>query len=71
MKRLPLLGVLLVPVCLAAIARGDDPAPKRGPKEALQAFNDLIGAWRGTGQPQQGTKEERDKNFWQKTIALV
>jgi YHS domain len=69
MKRLPLLGVLLASVCLPAFLRGDDPAPKRTPKEALQAFNDLIGSWRGTGQPQQGTKEERDKNFWQETIA--
>jgi hypothetical protein len=69
MTRLPLLGVLLAAVCLPALLRGDDPAPKRSPKEALQAFNDLIGAWRGTGQPQQGTKEERDKNFWQETVA--
>src|SRR5438045_4376959 len=33
--------------------------PKRTPKEALQAFNDLIGEWRGTGTPA-GNK----KDFW-------
>ncbi len=69
MKRLPILGVLLLAACMPALLRGDDAPPKRTPKEALQAFNDLIGSWRGTGQPQQGTKEERDKNFWQETIA--
>jgi hypothetical protein len=69
MKRcLPILGVVLVSVCGLPLV-GDEPAPKRSPKEALQAFNDLIGSWRGTGTPQQGTKEERDKNFWQESIA--
>jgi hypothetical protein len=69
MKRLPLFGVLLASVCIPAVLRGDDAPPKRTPKEALQAFNDLIGSWRGTGQPQQGTKEERDKNFWVESVA--
>jgi hypothetical protein len=70
MKRtLPILGVLLASVCGLAFLHGDEATPKRTPKEALQAFNDLIGSWRGTGTPQQGTKEERDKNFWQETIA--
>jgi Archaeal TRASH domain len=69
MKRtLPILGVLLASFCGLAL-HGDEATPKRTPKEALQAFNDLIGSWRGTGTPQQGTKEERDKNFWQETIA--
>jgi YHS domain len=69
MKRLPLLGVLLAAFGGLPLLHGDDATPKRTPKEALQAFNDLIGSWRGTGQPQQGTKEEKDKNFWQETIA--
>src|SRR5258708_22764057 len=70
MKRtLPILGVLLASVCGLAFLHGDESTPKRTPKEALQAFNDLIGSWRGTGTPQQGTKEERDKNFWQETIS--
>ena len=69
MNRLPILGVLLAAACVPASVHGDDTPAKRTPKEALQAFNDLIGSWRGTGQPQQGTKEERDKNFWTETIA--
>lgn len=66
MKRFPLpcLGLLLVVVGTTAA----EPAPKPKPKEALQAFNDLIGSWRGTGTPQQGSAEDRRKNFWTETI---
>jgi hypothetical protein len=61
--------VLLVAGCFLPLLRADDPAPKRTPKEALQALQDLIGEWRGTGEPKQGTREERTRNFWQETIA--
>lgn len=44
-----------------------DPSPRR-PKEALQAFNDLIGAWRGTGIPE-GTAEQKRAGFWTETIS--
>jgi hypothetical protein len=57
--------LLTLSVALTAAA----PAPKRSPKEALQAFNDLIGSWRATGTPQQGPREERLKNFWTETIS--
>src|SRR5437660_4380822 len=43
-----------------------DPAP-RSAKNALQAFNDLIGSWRGTGIPS-GTREEQQKGFWLETL---
>lgn len=36
-------------------------------KEALQPFQDLIGAWRGTATPN-GTRDEQLKNFWVETI---
>jgi len=39
----------------------------RTPKEALQAFNDLIGSWRGTATPA-GTKDQQQRNFWLETI---
>jgi hypothetical protein len=42
--------------------------PKKSVKQALQAFNDLIGSWRGTGEPN-GTREEKLKGFWQEKIA--
>jgi hypothetical protein len=40
---------------------------KTTPKQALQAFNDLIGSWRGTGEPN-GTREEKRNGFWSETI---
>jgi hypothetical protein len=45
-----------------------EPAPKKTPKEALQALQDLIGAWRGTGEPLQGTREEKQQGFWTEAI---
>jgi hypothetical protein len=59
-----LLLAVLAPV--GAVAADD--VPKRSPKEALQAFNDLIGSWRGSGEPN-GTREEKQRGFWQETIA--
>jgi hypothetical protein len=43
------------------------PPAKRTAKEALQAFNDLIGSWKGTGTPE-GTREEKQRGFWIETI---
>ena len=45
-----------------------EPAPKKTPKEALRAFNDLIGTWRGTGEPAPGIREDKG-DFWSETIA--
>jgi hypothetical protein len=64
MKRLPVVAFFLV---VAAIPAAED-APKRTPKEALQAFNDLVGAWHGNGEPN-GSREEKQKGFWQENIA--
>ena len=56
-------------VCLFASAAAgpavlaSDDAPKHTTKEALQAFNDLIGSWRATGTPE-GTAEEKRRGFW-------
>jgi YHS domain-containing protein len=57
---------LLLPT-LAAAAPAEAPA-KRTAKEALRPFNDLIGSWRGTGEPY-GTRAERQKGFWEEKIA--
>jgi YHS domain-containing protein len=56
-----LAGLLL----LVAVPAGPaaDPPVKRTPREALQAFNDLIGSWRATGQPE-GTLQEKQRGFW-------
>lgn len=45
---------------------GGDNAP-RAPRDALQVFNDLIGAWRGTATPV-GTREEQQKNWWEEKM---
>jgi hypothetical protein len=44
-------------------ASGADP-PRRTPREALQAFNDLVGSWRITGEPAGQPRE-----FWQEKVA--
>lgn len=58
--------VLITAVGLMAFQASADQA-KKTPKEALQVFNDLIGSWKATGTPQ-GTREERDKGFWQEVV---
>jgi hypothetical protein len=58
MKHLPLALCVLV---ISAPAVPADPPGKRSPREALQAFGDLIGTWKGTGMP----KGKTDKGtFW-------
>jgi YHS domain len=58
------LLVVLVPGGLFFAA---DATEKKSPKKALQALNDLIGSWRGTGEPN-GTREEKQREFWQERI---
>jgi len=52
---------------LAVTLSAEEPA-RRTPKEALQAFNDLIGTWNGTGTPE-GTFAEKQKGFWTEKIS--
>jgi hypothetical protein len=61
----PALALLLLGVATAAAA--DAPA-KFNPKEALQPFNELIGTWRGTGQPE-GTRAEKQRGFWTESLS--
>jgi hypothetical protein len=58
--------VLLVGIASAAALSAGSPA-QRSPREALQAFGDLIGSWRGTGTPSSPTGTKAD--FWTETIA--
>jgi hypothetical protein len=64
MNRLPGLAVLMLLVSTTAAPTADP--PKRTAKEALRAFDGLIGSWRGTGQP---TSKADKQKFWQETIA--
>ena len=61
------LAIVFVSFAAQAALTAETPA-KRGPKEALQVFNDLIGSWRGTGTPE-GTQEEKRKGFWSESIS--
>jgi YHS domain len=44
-----------------------DTAPRRSPKEALRAFNDLIGSWSALGEPE-GTRQEKQRGFWTESL---
>jgi len=40
-------------------------------REALQPFNVLVGSWKGTGYPENVTKEERAAGMWVETDTWV
>ena len=65
MSRVCLASVLFF-ACAAASTPADEPA-RRTPREALQEFNDLIGSWRGTGEPE-GTRAEKMRGFWTESV---
>src|SRR5262249_30323431 len=58
------LLALLVPLVVLPA----DSTERKSPKGALRAFNDLVGSWRGTGEPE-GTRAEKLKGFWSESIA--
>jgi YHS domain-containing protein len=63
MSNLLLSATALVLTCAAQTATSLAPTNK----QALQPLQDLIGSWRGTGEPH-GTREEKQKGFWTETI---
>jgi hypothetical protein len=66
MRRL-LSAFVLTFLAAVAVAAADAPPPFN-PKEALRPFNDLIGTWRGTGQPE-GTRAEKQRGFWTESLS--
>jgi hypothetical protein len=61
---LPRMIAFVAVLGLAAALDATQPETKaKSPREALQAFSDLIGDWKCTGTPV-GTREEIQKNFW-------
>jgi YHS domain-containing protein len=64
MKRIGFALFLLLG--LTTTAPSADAPAKRTPREALQAFNDLIGSWRGLGAPE--NKAEKQAGSWKETI---
>src|SRR5438067_7824148 len=68
MKRLLACGVLLGLTALGARAATDD-APKNS-REALQALNDFIGEWKGTGGPDKAKPAPSDP-IWKESLEWV
>jgi hypothetical protein len=68
MNRIIVLGFLPAVIFYTSFVLAAGTEAKKTPKKALQALNDLIGNWRGTGEPN-GTREEKQRNFWQEKIA--
>lgn len=52
---------------LISVVCADDKASKPSAKEALQPLNELIGGWKGVGEPE-GTAQEKQKGFWRETV---
>jgi YHS domain-containing protein len=61
------IGGGLAFLLLAGISLSADRTASIRPKQALKPLHDLIGEWRGTGEPA-GTREEKLKNFWTEKI---
>jgi YHS domain-containing protein len=59
---------LALSVLVAQAARTAEQPARRTPRQALQAFNDLIGSWRATGEPE-GTFQERQRGFWTESVS--
>jgi ribosomal protein L24E len=62
--RISLTMALAAAAVLTAAAGAE---PKKSAKEGLQQLHDLIGAWKCTGNPLVGTREEKEK-FWQEKV---
>ncbi len=63
------LGILFSLVVVAGgLSWAADQPARRTARQALQAFNDLIGSWRATGEPE-GTFQERQRGFWTESLS--
>ena len=67
MKRLLVCGMLLaLALPLVSAADKDDKDEPASPKAALQALNDFIGEWKGSGGPAKATAASKD--IWSETL---
>jgi len=64
MMRLLCAGVIL---SFSLAVRAETPETK-SPREALKPFNDLVGAWKGTGIPE-GSRSDKDNGWWSERLA--
>jgi hypothetical protein len=62
------IGLVLLLPAIWHPALSDDAPAKRSAKEALQVFNDLIGTWKGTGEPK-GPLADKGATFWVEKVS--
>lgn len=64
-----LLAVLILPVCAVSEEAAEvlSAEQRRSAQEALSGFNDLIGGWRGVGQPRRGS----NRGAWRQNAEWV
>jgi hypothetical protein len=68
MLRFPLsLALAMLVLLCTGLASWADESPRQTPRDALRPFNDLIGSWRCTGEPE-GTREQKQRGFWVETV---
>jgi hypothetical protein len=68
MRRLLAIGLLLTPLMWSGPGRAaDDDDEKNAAKEALQAFNEYIGSWKGSGEPDKARPDPRDS--WSEEVS--
>jgi hypothetical protein len=63
-----MMYTLCLPVIVLTAQVTTTSIAEKTPKEALQAFNDLIGSWRATGEPA-GSREEKQRGFWTEKLS--
>jgi YHS domain-containing protein len=61
------LAMMVVGLAAPATSAQEKPAPKTS-RQALKAFNNLIGSWRATGTPE-GTREDKQRGFWTESMS--
>lgn len=65
MKRLLTILILGADVCIIHPVLHADQKEAKSAKEALQAFNDYVGTWKGSGEP---SARPAGKDFWSETV---
>lgn len=55
-------------IAMLVVVADSPPEQKPSPVQALQPFNDLIGSWRATGEPE-GSAQDKQRGFWKETIS--
>jgi hypothetical protein len=68
LKRLFAAAAIVAATLTVTAAPGGTPT-KKTPREALKAFNELVGPWRGVGEPATGTVADKQKGFWKEGIS--